>query len=99
MSNPAQSRSRISHEDIASLAYEAWVKAGQPANRDLEFWFLAERQLQTAAPPTEAPRSLRQTLEAAAQRNVSVPPTNPIYPDRQPAKLPSKSITKKRNAS
>lgn len=30
-------------EDIRTLAYDLWVQAGEPDNRDREFWLEAER--------------------------------------------------------
>lgn len=36
---------------IAIHAYELWEAAGKPADRDLEFWLLAERELRF--PPTD----------------------------------------------
>jgi len=34
-----------SHSQIADRAYEIWLKEGRPANREVEHWFEAERQL------------------------------------------------------
>jgi hypothetical protein len=31
--------------DIAAQAYQLWEEAGRPADRDLEFWLLAEKQI------------------------------------------------------
>lgn len=38
-----------SHAEIADRAYEIWLNAGQPANRDLEHWLQAEAELNGAA--------------------------------------------------
>jgi hypothetical protein len=32
-------------EDIRTRAYDLWMKAGEPENRDEEFWLLAEQEL------------------------------------------------------
>lgn len=32
-------------EDIRTRAYDLWKKAGEPEDRDAEFWHLAEQQL------------------------------------------------------
>jgi hypothetical protein len=32
-------------EDIRTRAYDLWRKAGEPENRDEEFWLLAEQEL------------------------------------------------------
>lgn len=39
------------HEQIATRAYQLWEKAGCQADRDQEYWFEAERQLNAAPPP------------------------------------------------
>jgi DUF2934 family protein len=31
---------------VRARAYELWQQAGQPPDRDLEFWFEAERQIE-----------------------------------------------------
>jgi hypothetical protein len=33
------------HEEIAKLAAQKWREAGQPSNRDEEFWLQAEKEL------------------------------------------------------
>lgn len=38
-----------SHAEIADRAYEIWLNAGQPANRDLEHWLQAEAELNGAS--------------------------------------------------
>jgi hypothetical protein len=35
----------VSHDDIASLAYELYVKSGCQPGREVEFWLEAEREL------------------------------------------------------
>lgn len=52
------------YEQIARLAYELWLRDGQPTGRDREHWLAAERALQF---PT--------TLED--QTAPTVPPTEP----------------------
>jgi len=48
-SHRARTNSRttvLTHDVIATRAYELWLNAGCADGRDLEFWFEAERQLQ-----------------------------------------------------
>jgi hypothetical protein len=43
------SEQNISHNTIAALATELWIKAGQPEGRDLDFWLEAEKKLQSVS--------------------------------------------------
>jgi|tagenome__1003787_1003787.scaffolds.fasta_scaffold20708297_3 hypothetical protein len=36
---------RPDEEDIRTRAYDLWRQAGEPEDRDLEFWLLAEQEL------------------------------------------------------
>ena len=47
-----------SHAEIADRAYEIWLNAGQPANRDLENWLQAEAELNGTL-PTSRPAVIR----------------------------------------
>jgi hypothetical protein len=42
---PATVTTTLSHEKVAKLAYEIWVKKGRIAGRDFENWREAEAQL------------------------------------------------------
>jgi len=50
MKSTVTSPAYISHDRIAARARELWEAAGHPTDRDLEFWFQAERQLNAAVP-------------------------------------------------
>ncbi|MEO7415053.1 MAG: DUF2934 domain-containing protein [Opitutaceae bacterium] len=45
----------FSNEQIAGRARELWVKAGCPADRDLEFWLAAETELRKERRPPSRP--------------------------------------------
>jgi DUF2934 family protein len=49
MTNTIEHSKRVNKSEIAVVAYHLWEKAGQPANRDLQFWLDAEEQLRAAA--------------------------------------------------
>jgi hypothetical protein len=36
----------VQRPKVRARAYELWQQAGQPADRDLEFWLEAERQIE-----------------------------------------------------
>ena len=38
-------------EDIRTLAYDLWVRAGAPEDRDEEFWLQAEQDLRNGGKP------------------------------------------------
>lgn len=40
--------------EIAVRAYELWQIAGEPSGRDLDFWFMAEGELQAEKQPEPA---------------------------------------------
>lgn len=42
---PADTRRKVLHDDIARRAQELWEQYGRPQDRDLEIWLEAERQL------------------------------------------------------
>lgn len=42
---------QVDSRQIAQRAYGLWEQAGRPAGRDLEFWLLAENQLQAERQP------------------------------------------------
>jgi hypothetical protein len=49
-------RGQVPHEEISFRAQQLWESLGRPADRDVEIWLRAERELQTApAPATPAP--------------------------------------------
>lgn len=39
------SKGEASHEQVCLRAYLLWEAAGKPANKDVEFWLEAEREL------------------------------------------------------
>lgn len=47
---PADTRRKVLHDDIARRAQELWEQYGRPQERDLEIWLEAERQLLGADP-------------------------------------------------
>ncbi|MEO6004986.1 MAG: DUF2934 domain-containing protein [Opitutus sp.] len=53
-SSPSLPSLQVSHEAISARAAQLWESMGRPSGRDEEIWFLAERELQPAA-PTPAP--------------------------------------------
>jgi hypothetical protein len=40
-----QKATRPDEEDIRTRAYDLWRQAGEPEDRDVEFWLLAEQEL------------------------------------------------------
>src|SRR6266516_4550739 len=71
MQTSIRQNSPRSQEQIAAVAYGLWEKAGRPAGRDLEFWFMAEQQIGTLS----RPRTFATTLDE--QRPNASPSTTP----------------------
>ncbi|MDI1247395.1 MAG: DUF2934 domain-containing protein [Lacunisphaera sp.] len=68
-----------SHEEISRRAYQLWHEYGSPADRDLEIWLNAERQL-TAKAAADAPAA--PTPAEPAVDSVSEPHLAPALPDQ-----------------
>ncbi len=45
-------------EDIRTRAYDLWRQAGEPADRDEEFWLLAEQELRNEDKTSPAAHNL-----------------------------------------
>ncbi len=58
----------ITQEDIATLAYRLWEETGRPGDRDQEFWFAAEQQLNAGRGGAVSPAT---TGKKSAQRRAS----------------------------
>jgi hypothetical protein len=67
------------HEEISRRAYQLWHEYGSPADRDLEIWFNAERQL-TAKAAIDDPVAAAQS-ETAAESLVEYH-ISPAIPDQ-----------------
>jgi hypothetical protein len=90
-------RSQPTHEEISNRAQQIWEALGRPADRDMEIWLQAERELQPSeAMATTQPASASVEDRSATAEAVDVQafPAQSVATPRKTAKRSSKSAAR-----
>jgi hypothetical protein len=92
---PADTRHKVLHDDIARRAQELWERYGRPHDRDLEIWLEAERQLlgadssvKSVGNASVSSKQLGESTRAASQSAAS-PQHTGSAPSPEEIKIPS----------
>jgi Protein of unknown function (DUF2934) len=75
-----------SHTQIEQIARSLWQQAGQPQNRDLEFWLKAEQKIK-ASPNTQSadPNDGTQRAKASSLQVLNSPASKPARREKKAA--------------
>jgi hypothetical protein len=87
-------RSQPTHEDISSRAQQIWETLGRPADRDMEIWLQAERELQPSEEVATTPPASTSDEDRSEAVDVQAFPAQSAAKPRKPAKRSSKSAAR-----